>query len=205
MTKDPKRIEICGGVASGKSTLASVAHQDGYDSVFEDFKKNPFWEAFYRDPGAHALETEITFLLQHFHSITNAPATFVVCDFSLTLDLAYADVSLSDSAHGCFSRVYSEVISLIGSPAALILLRCNPEEQLSRIQQRGRQEEENVDLPFLRNLNEQIRQRVAELRSDIHIVDIDSERLDFSQPGADRTEAAMQLTGLVKGLEQRAW
>ena len=28
---------------------------------------NPFWEAFYTDPSAYTFETEITFLLQHYH------------------------------------------------------------------------------------------------------------------------------------------
>jgi deoxyadenosine/deoxycytidine kinase len=44
------RIEICGGIASGKTTLAVLMQRSGYSAVFENFTLNPFIENFYSDP-----------------------------------------------------------------------------------------------------------------------------------------------------------
>ncbi len=45
------RIEICGGIAAGKTTFAMLMHNNKIDTVFEDFRMNPFWQAFYLNPG----------------------------------------------------------------------------------------------------------------------------------------------------------
>lgn len=98
------RIEICGGIAAGKTTLAQLLSQLGIVGVLEDFQSNPFWKPFYADPAGTAFETEISFLLQHYHEIKAAAkrgATFV-CDFSLLLDLAYAHVTLSGGKQSAF-------------------------------------------------------------------------------------------------------
>src|SRR3954447_11075813 len=93
------RVEICGGIASGKTTLANLLGSSERMVVREDFSSNPFWRAFYDDPNNTAFETEITFLLQHYHQIkvaTNLEKSFA-CDFSLLLDYAYAHVTLNGS------------------------------------------------------------------------------------------------------------
>lgn len=64
------RIEICGGIASGKTTLAKLLEENGIGkAIYENFEKNPFWEAFYKNPSKYAFETEIAFTLQHYHEI----------------------------------------------------------------------------------------------------------------------------------------
>ena len=60
-------VEVCGGIASGKTTFASLMTRIDLIPIFEDFKKNPFWEAFYCNPGKYIFETEISFILLHYH------------------------------------------------------------------------------------------------------------------------------------------
>lgn len=69
MRKENIYIEVCGGIASGKTTFASLMKNIGLNPVFEDFKKSPFWEAFYRNPGKYIFETEVSFILSHYHQI----------------------------------------------------------------------------------------------------------------------------------------
>ena len=64
-----KRIEICGGLASGKTTLAELMSQVSPKPVLENFKKVPSWQAFYTNPGKYIFETEITFTLLHYHQV----------------------------------------------------------------------------------------------------------------------------------------
>ena len=67
-------VEVCGGIASGKTTFAALMTNIGLIPVLEDFKKSPFWEAFYRNPGEYIFETEISFILLHYHQIKKALA-----------------------------------------------------------------------------------------------------------------------------------
>src|SRR5207302_1694437 len=78
------RIEICGGIASGKTTFASLFEQQA-KIIYEDFQAVPFWQDFYAAPAEHAFETELSFLLQHYHQVKRAQSkgqSLVVCDFS---------------------------------------------------------------------------------------------------------------------------
>src|SRR5258708_34419241 len=90
-----RTIEVCGVIASGKTSVAT-ALQDMIHAEFEEFSKNPFFEAFYQDPSRNAFETELTFALQHYHQIkVSASDVPAVCfDFSPELDLAYANLNL---------------------------------------------------------------------------------------------------------------
>jgi hypothetical protein len=63
-------IAVEGCVGSGKSTVArGLASLRGSTLLLEDFESNPFLRDFYADPAANALETEISFLLLHYHQL----------------------------------------------------------------------------------------------------------------------------------------
>ena len=106
-----KRIEIAGGIASGKTTLARLLTRIGLVPVHEKFKKNPFYVDFYDNPVGNALETEITFLLQHYHEQKRAVAMrrSFCSDFSLLLDRAYAGVTLSPKDRQLFESIHKRV------------------------------------------------------------------------------------------------
>jgi deoxyadenosine/deoxycytidine kinase len=79
-----RRIEICGGIAAGKTTLCQNLQRSLGRAEFEDFTKNPFWARFYEEPDSYAFETEMTFLLLHYSQIKTAipvPST-VAFDYS---------------------------------------------------------------------------------------------------------------------------
>src|SRR5688572_28364169 len=120
------RLEICGGIASGKTTLARLLSDCGIHPIYERFSANPFFKDFYRDPVTNAFETETSFLLQHFHEIRKASVAKkqFCCDFSLTLDTAYADVTLQSSQKKVFMSVAREIRKIIGLPRLLIHLNC---------------------------------------------------------------------------------
>ena len=181
-----ERIEIAGCIASGKTTLVrALAGQFG--TVYEDHTINPFWEAFYRDPSACAFETEITFLLQHYHFAKVGRADqrgVIVLDHSFELDMAYAEVGLAGSRREIFKSIYHEIQNELGPPRALVFIRCGAAEAARRIRRRGRSLETDVALEFLSQLERELEIRVASISGLVPIIDVDSEKTDFRENGS---------------------
>lgn len=176
------RIEVCGGIASGKTTFATLLKRAGITAVLENFHDNPFWKEFYQDPIWHAFETEVSFLLQHYHQmkVTKAAGKLFTCDFSLLLDRAYANVTLHGSKRRTFLTVYQEVVKDLGLPDVLVHLRCGAAAELQRIRKRGRAVEEPITLEYLDKLNDAVEQQVLQVGEKTRIVTIDSEHQNFA-------------------------
>lgn len=182
MIYDTHRIEICGGIASGKTTLANLLGRVSINRILESFQTNPFWRAFYADPIGTAFETEITFLLQHYHQIKTArkSASLIASDFSVYLDLAYAYVTLPEDKREIFLSVYREVEKELGAPSLLIHLKCNPEVELQRIQERGREVENSITIEYLQQINTQLENILVEKAHPGKLLVINSGLLDFA-------------------------
>lgn len=177
-----KRIEICGGIASGKTTLTQAMQKAGYDTAFENFRLNPFIESFYSEPKFYSFETEISFLLQHYSQIKTEgrQRDVFTCDYSLYLDLSYAHVTLKPSHLEIFRTVYGTVLAEIGPPILLVHLRCSARTELERIRKRRREMESGISIQYLESINETLEKYVGEAGSGTKILEINSERLDFA-------------------------
>ncbi len=176
------RVEICGGIASGKTTLAQLLGSQHFDVSYEDFRSNPFWKIFYGDPDRYSFETEVTFLLQHYNQIKRSAFSLneTVLDTSLVLDLAYADVNLTGPHREAFDSVFSVVREEVGHPKLLIHLVCSAETELRRIRARNRSEEESISIPYLENVNKAVSDRVARQPPGLPVLDLNSDELDFA-------------------------
>lgn len=182
------RIEICGGIAAGKTTLARMLSLFGMTACLENFQANPFWRAFYADPVETAFETEITFLLQHYHEIkaTAKIANTFVCDFSLLLDVAYARVTLNSGQRKAFSAVYGEICRALPKPNLVIHLVCDPAIELERIRQRGRDVEQSVTVDYLASVNLSLGHVLNKGAKSWNVLTIDSAVVDFANDEADQ-------------------
>lgn len=197
------RIEICGGIASGKTTLATLLPTLDIQAVREDFRGNPFWRAFYADPVSYAFETEVSFLLQHYHDIKNAArfGKLFACDFSLFLDLSYAQVTLSAARRRAFLAVYREVARELLAPALLIHLRCDPSLQLKRIRRRGRKVEKSIDIGYLKRINAQLERVLARQELNSRILTVDSGVLDFAHAPEAQKFVTDQVRQQISGIQ----
>lgn len=174
------RIEVCGNIASGKTTLALALQNKRNRSIFENFQSNPFYEDFYQNPNKFSFETELTFLLQHFHSIKiQSQNSNLICDYSLLQDLAYADTNLAENRLKIFNEVYHELLDEIGFPKLIIHLVCPEKILLERIIARSRSAETSITIEYLRALAEAINKRIREISSTIKVLTIDSSLYDF--------------------------
>ncbi len=189
-------IEICGGIASGKTTLCKSISALGGSAAYENFQKNPFLDFFYKDQKRFSFETEVTFLLQHYHSIKIASkACPIICDFSLVQDLAYADANLIGARHKIFCSIEKELRAEIGLPDLLIYLTCPSSVLLERIRSRNRDAEKGITIGYLNALNSALEHRVRKIKKLSNIVVIDSYSIDFRDmmPQIPELEKILQM------------
>lgn len=194
---DSRRIEICGGVASGKTTLCRLLENGGLRATYENFKQNPFWSLFYTNPKIYAFETEVTFLLQHYCEIKTASvdAGNMACDFALLQDRAYAEINLAAGRLDAFLAVYKQVLDELPAPSLIVHLVCSAEEELARIRRRARREESAVETGYLDSLNRSIARYVEATRQTVQVLEIDSQKNDFASDQA----TCKRVTEMVLG------
>lgn len=172
---DSVRIELCGGIASGKTTLATAlrARFPAWEAVLENAFANGFLADFYRDPSRYAYETETFLLLQHLHQIKSARrrGAMLVCDYSLEQDASYAENNLSPEEYRSFEAVYREALRQTGAPDLILFLECPAERLLERIAARGRESERSVDRAYLEHTVRCLRDRVKSAPADVAVID----------------------------------
>jgi deoxyguanosine kinase len=180
----PIRIEFCGGIGTGKSTVARLlAAHCGFPFVEEHYDEVPFWKDYYRDPPAFAFEKNISFLLFHNNAIRavseQMEAMPIICDFAMFQDLSYAALAGNEDDYFVTVAVHDQLITRLGRPDLLIHVRCCPDVQLERIRRRGREPERSITKAYLEDLSRHIETELARHLSLIPIIEIDTDRHDF--------------------------
>lgn len=192
-------IEVCGGIAAGKTTFAALFGSSYLEPLFEDFKKSPFWEAFYCNPGKYIFETEVSFVLLHYHEIKKALETDInlICDFSFLLDLAYAKVGLTGTKLEAFECVLGEIRKELPKPNLIVYLECDAKTELERIRARARKEEELINLEFLDGLNKAVHREINTIQTSIPVITIDSSKKDFANVESVKEEMVSLISDFL--------
>ena len=96
-------VGVEGCIGTGKTTLARMLAEH-YLSQFllEETKKHLFISDFYLDPARYAFQTEMNFILIHYHQLQLAQKEglferLVFTDFIFDKDRLFADLTLEDS------------------------------------------------------------------------------------------------------------
>lgn len=172
------RIEICGGIASGKTTLSNSLKEYGFAIVNEKLGNTSFLDEFYSNPELFTFETEISFLIQHSAEIKkHLDFQDIVCDYSFEQDYAYAINNMNCNELQVFKSVFDEIKRQLGEPALIIMLECGTETKQKRIQSRGRENEQNIENGYLDNMDVLLKERIANINTPT--ICINTEKYDF--------------------------
>jgi deoxyadenosine/deoxycytidine kinase len=194
------RIEIAGGIAAGKTTLARQLAKSGLSAIHEDYRRNPFYAAFCEDPVNTAFETEIAFLLQHYHLQRSAITSGrpYCTDFSLVLDHAYACVTLSRADLKLFESMLGRTEAGLTARSLLIVLECDPEIELRRIKSRGRAAELSISVAYLRRINEALISRVQSASRVTKVLRINSGLIDYAHDRSAARDILAQVKTIIR-------
>ena len=170
-----ERIEVCGIMTSGKTTLVRLFEKNGFGAFYERYWENPFVNAFYLDKSEECVfETEMVFTLLHYNGIRNNRA--VCYDYSLLQDLSYSEINLTGNHAAIYKEFYDSLMNEIQMPKYLIYLKCDVETAMIRLKKRGRHMEQEIPVEYLQKIKEKLEEKVLE---HPNLLIIDSEKVNF--------------------------
>ena len=195
-----RRIEICAGLGTGKTTLARALANQGFIPVFEDFLDNPYLKAFYENPSpVNALHKDTWFWQKQSKQLADLKdkkGDFII-DYAGYLSMSYIDAGVNIPANkAALVRQWQETLNEIGAPDVLIVLEIPVEDQLKRIQTRGRMDETDLPRAFVSALNTAIENRLKTLPATQTVIHIDARR-DFNDH-AEISRIKKQISNALK-------
>jgi deoxyadenosine/deoxycytidine kinase len=168
-------IEGCIGV--GKTTLATkLAAFRKSTLVLEEFEKNSFLEAFYRDPIGNVFETEMQFLLLHYRQLKglSGSAQESITDFTFAKDLIYGDLNFREASEKkIFVQLYEFLLARLLAPDVVIYLKGSDDLIISRIRKRNRSIEQTIDVEYYKKLKRAYDEVFLHSASNVHVIDAD--------------------------------
>jgi len=191
-----KYIAVAGNIGAGKSTLTEfLQYRFGLTPFYEPNAGNPFLEHFYEDMKRWAFHSQIFFLTHKFRlhqELTDHPGT-VVQDRTIYEDAEifalnlYRSGQMSEAEHRTYRALYEAVIQTLRPPDLMIYLRADVRTVRRRIRLRGRPEEQNIPLTYIKRLHTLYEEWFERYdRSPTLVLPID--RLDYIQDLVDRIE-----------------
>ena len=191
-----KIISFEGCIGAGKTSLVKYLSKElGCNKILEHQYKNPFITKFCK--GANVgLETELTFLLQHYSLLKNinAKAEIVLSDFSIEKDLVFARMNLEPSEFNIFKSVYKFVENRTLKPNIIFFLDLPSQLLRKRIKARGRAHEMLLNTLYFEQYCERLKRYFLN-ESESKVLFIKAYDLELSDANAKFNQIIDTITG----------
>ena len=186
-------IAIAGNIGAGKTTLTKMlARYYGWEPRFESVSFNPYLEDYYGDIKRWAFCLETYFLKERFKdmlAVQKAGHT-IVQDRSIFEGVYvfvrnnYERGDLSERDFETFMELFDLMKSQMKMPDMMIYLRKSVPALVAQIQKRGRDYEQQMELDYLKGLNDKYEDFIFH-RYEGRVLVIESDGMDFENNPAD--------------------
>ncbi len=198
-------IAVEGPIGVGKTSLAKLlAERLSGRPVLESVEENPFLPAFYKEPAANALKTQLFFLLSRYQqqqalSQADLFAQVTVSDYVFAKDRIFATLTLSPDELGLYERVYAALGPRVVQPDLVIYLQARQDVLLQRIKRRARDYERHFDADYLAKLARAYNDFFFHY-GDTPLLVINTSDIDFVHNEADLDNLVSVIRKMRKGV-----
>lgn len=185
-------LVIEGVIGVGKTTLATLlGERQNFRTVLEQIdmtgeegdRVQRFLSNFYSDRARYAFQTEVFFLLNRYRQqqADVQPALRagnVVGDYLFAKTRLFAGINLAGDELALFEQIYEALSKQVARPDLVVYLQASLDTLMSRIHQRGRSFERNMDPLYIDHLSG-VYEQFFEGYSDTPVLKIQTDHLDL--------------------------
>ena len=180
-------IVIAGNIGSGKTTLTQLlARHYGWGARMESVTHNPYLEDYYKDMRRWALNLEVFFLKERFRDLLtiNRSKRTIVQDRSIYEGVYIFAANnhdlgnMSDRDFETYMGLFESMMMVAREPDLMVYLRASVPHLVANIQKRGRAYEQDMQLSYLKQLNDRYDRFMTEQYHG-RAITIDVDNLDF--------------------------
>ena len=155
-------IGIAGNIGVGKTTFTEkLALEFGWKAYYESVIDNPYLSDFYRDMKRWSFNLQIYFLHHRFatHMAMSKNISGAIQDRTIYEDVEIFARNLYDMNYmserdwNTYRELFKNMESFLPNPDLIIYLKASTDTLISRINQRDREFERNINSEYLHSLN----------------------------------------------------
>ncbi|MBP3842943.1 MAG: deoxynucleoside kinase [Prevotella sp.] len=201
-------IAIAGNIGSGKSTLTRMlARHYGWEARFEAVEHNPYLEDYYNDIHRWSFNLEVYFLKERFRDLIEIQrSTHTIIQDRSIFEGVYVFMqnnkamgNLSERDYETYMELFEQMLEVVHYPDLMIYLRASVPHLVGNIQKRGRDYEQQMQLEYLRNLNQRYDDFINnKYRGQVMVIDKDN--LDFEHNPKDFAQIVDRIDQTLFGL-----
>lgn len=207
MDKNKYFITIAGNIGVGKSTLVSLlTEKTGWEPVLEAVAENPYLADFYQNMQRWSFHSQVFFLSRRLHQHhdllkqTNAilQDRSVYEDAEIFARNLFRQGKMSQRDWECYYELYQTMAALLKPPHLVIYLRASVPTLRRRINQRGRDFEQEISDEYLSQLNELYEDWIVNFELS-PVLTIDTDNLDYVQYDEHLDQIWAKITERLSG------
>ena len=185
--KDNPFVGIAGNIGVGKTTFTEViAKKYNWDEYYESVIDNPYLSDFYRDMKRWSFNLQIYFLQHRFAGqleISNKNKG-VIQDRTIYEDVQIFAKNLYEMGHmskrdwDTYQNLFKNMVQFLEPPNVIIYLKASTDTLISRIKNRNRDFEKNIDVEYLHQLNS-CYNNWSKNEKELNIITIDTDNFNI--------------------------
>ncbi len=162
--KGPRKyIAIAGNIGAGKSTLTQFLHaRFNLAPFYEPNEENPFLKLFYSDMKRWAFHSQLFFLTHKFRlhqELLKHPGAIVQDrtiyeDAEIFAENLFRSKLMTKEEYATYRSLYEAIIRSLRPPDLMIYLQASVGTLRRRIKHRGRPEEQELPIQYIRQLQD---------------------------------------------------
>ena len=186
-------IAIAGNIGSGKTTLTKMlAKHYGWEPRMESVLQNPYLQDYYENMSRWSLNLEAFFLKERFRDLLKIEKSTntIVQDRSIFEGVHIFAANnhemgnMSDRDYETYMGLFDSMMMVARQPDLMVYLRSTVPHLVENIHRRGRDYEQNIQLDYLKNLNNRYEDFIMnKYTGRTLVIDVDNLNFLYSREG----------------------